>query len=186
MVSDSLATLKQSLPDIVLILVLMEYGLWLNMFRTNHRETKVLILVLMEYGLWLSALHGSREDVFGLNPCSNGIWSLTKGGARNRCLQQVLILVLMEYGLWLFDVNFTAEDYNVLILVLMEYGLWHDDAVITDCLLIVLILVLMEYGLWPLNGRLMALMMFCLNPCSNGIWSLTRRTSWTQRRDWRS
>ena len=34
-----------------------------------------------------------------LNPCSNGIWSLTKGSTQFRPGPIVLILVLMEYGL---------------------------------------------------------------------------------------
>ena len=36
----------------------------------------------------------------GLNPCSNGIWSLTQASAKDTEAEaQVLILVLMEYGL---------------------------------------------------------------------------------------
>ena len=38
--------------------------------------------------------------VISLNPCSNGIWSLTKEAEAQSLIQQaVLILVLMEYGL---------------------------------------------------------------------------------------
>ena len=38
----------------VLILVLMEYGLWLAKETSEKKDTQqVLILVLMEYGLWL-------------------------------------------------------------------------------------------------------------------------------------
>ena len=42
-----------------------------------------------------------RTDLLlsSLNPCSNGIWSLTLGGREVHPLCRVLILVLMEYGL---------------------------------------------------------------------------------------
>ena len=51
MVSD---TLKQEKDEAqrVLILVLMEYGLWQEMTEHNENIQAVLILVLMEYGLW--------------------------------------------------------------------------------------------------------------------------------------
>jgi hypothetical protein len=61
----------------VLILVLMEYGLWQGKkIKYRTRKIWVLILVLMEYGLW-----PNTEEVY-----NNEI--------------TVLILVLMEYGLW--------------------------------------------------------------------------------------
>ena len=85
----------------------------------------------------------------GLNPCSNGIWSLTgrfwaernKGKSLNPC----------SNGIW----SLTRQD------VLRE-----DDVS-------VLILVLMEYGLWPYSSSCIRSCRPCLNPCSNGIWSLT-------------
>ena len=110
----------------VLILVLMEYGLWLSEFTLSSESHTVLILVLMEYGLWRRGSLGARGLPLGLNPCSNGIWSLTE---RNRSALE--------------------RHVRVLILVLMEYGLWHM------CRLDV------------------ATHLTCLNPCSNGIWSLT-------------
>ena len=61
----------------VLILVLMEYGLWRNNDVDDFKVTLVLILVLMEYGLWLKEFLGDKRRA------------------------NVLILVLMEYGLWL-------------------------------------------------------------------------------------
>ena len=36
---------------------------------------------------------------WGLNPCSNGIWSLTSQSESDTLMDSVLILVLMEYGL---------------------------------------------------------------------------------------
>ena len=40
-----------------------------------------------------------QELCRSLNPCSNGIWSLTKSQASAEEQAAVLILVLMEYGL---------------------------------------------------------------------------------------
>ena len=76
MVSDLLRLFLELRPQ-VLILVLMEYGLWLRCTRTGGILSEVLILVLMEYGLWLI-----MKKVI-------------------RSVREVLILVLMEYGLWL-------------------------------------------------------------------------------------
>ena len=39
------------------------------------------------------------RDPFCLNPCSNGIWSLTQQNLWILIKTKVLILVLMEYGL---------------------------------------------------------------------------------------
>ena len=59
-----------------------------------------------------------------LNPCSNGIWSLTKevnnGRTINSCLNPC------SNGIWsLTEADFNCEEFyhGVLILVLMEYGL---------------------------------------------------------------
>ena len=109
----------------VLILVLMEYGLWHYSCISCRCNCCVLILVLMEYGLWLKRYLLTQCFTEGLNPCSNGIWSLTGRSWPSTTRTKVLILVLMEYGLWHDSVNI-AED--------------------------------------ALHG---------LNPCSNGIWSLT-------------
>ena len=86
---------------IVLILVLMEYGLWLSLIRVDRLFSGVLILVLMEYGLWRFGEERPPQGSESLNPCSNGIWSLTCLGITGRAqTYKVLILVLMEYGLW--------------------------------------------------------------------------------------
>ena len=103
-------------------------------------------------GIW-SLTEGStrgRSRRPGLNPCSNGIWSLTMGSYSPHCGGFfVLILVLMEYGLWPYSLADRRREEEVLILVLMEYGLWR--------------LAVLHFDGW---GP-------CLNPCSNGIWSLT-------------
>ena len=109
----------------VLILVLMEYGLWQIMIFKAMKELGVLILVLMEYGLWLSLSSPCSSPVVSLNPCSNGIWSLTSLIPLFAKDWHVLILVLMEYGLWLIRCSYQTIKIKVLILVLMEYGLWH-------------------------------------------------------------
>ena len=101
-------------------------GIW-SLTRNSHRKKLrrcVLILVLMEYGLWLSAWY-SKHWRIGLNPCSNGIWSLTQGRFFLLSNKIVLILVLMEYGLWPGTYGLTYSKVSVLILVLMEYGLWR-------------------------------------------------------------
>ena len=110
----------------------------------------VLILVLMEYGLWhfyslyLWWWYGC------LNPCSNGIWSLT-----------------------LWKGHFSEVSKDVLILVLMEYGLWHKCNQCNSCRLHCLNPC--SNGIWSLtqnyHGR--KITRIGLNPCSNGIWSLT-------------
>ena len=140
----------------------------------------VLILVLMEYGLWRDDPQYLRDDWFcSLNPCSNGIWSLTKRPQAPQAEPWVLILVLMEYGLWhsraclrlqgSYVLILVLMEYGlwlstqsagerrrggVLILVLMEYGLWQRVRGRQDRAYVVLILVLMEYGLWPTNVAL--------------------------------
>ena len=138
-----------SYGEAVLILVLMEYGLWLPSHGTESVSRCVLILVLMEYGLWHSPAPAQSGEV-SLNPCSNGIWSLTR---------PVVVFLLRSIA--------------VLILVLMEYGLWLSDKRPDRVGLDVLILVLMEYGLWHATPAEVASDVYRLNPCSNGIWSLT-------------
>ncbi len=87
--------------------------------------------------------------VLRLNPCSNGICSLT-----------------------LYNYISRAYEWVVLILVLMEYALWRKVQHLW-VLLEVLILVLMEYALWHWIEKSWDSSAHCLNPCSNGICSLT-------------
>ena len=85
MVSDEIVDdLNKKLKD-VLILVLMEYGLWPSMYAADGWHY-VLILVLMEYGLW-------HRTICAL-----------------ATMDQVLILVLMEYGLWRFMLQVNWSD----------------------------------------------------------------------------
>ena len=138
------------------------------------RRSWVLILVLMEYGLWHRFWEDRHQDDFRLNPCSNGIWSLTMRSAPgSQPSESVLILVLMEYGLWPMTHAHKLRESTVLILVLMEYGLWLWHSTMIKGFISVLILVLMEYGLWLSWRDLYVRLFLGLNPCSNGIWSLT-------------
>ena len=111
-----------------------------------------------------------------LNPCSNGICSLTTWYCKTRlfCLW-VLILVLMEYALWQQQVRRNSRHWHRLnpcsngicsLTPHLSYPFFH--------ILIVLILVLMEYALWPYDyWNELSTENRSLNPCSNGICSLT-------------
>ena len=76
---------KNLTPE-VLILVLMEYALLHERRHEERMEQIVLILVLMEYALLLTD-DKSKDCGGSLNPCSNGICSLTKsmGFDRGSC-----------------------------------------------------------------------------------------------------
>ena len=96
-----------------------------------------------------------------LNPCSNGICSLTVSIFTTPWQMGVLILVLMEYALWRIVANNYINTLTiVLILVLMEYALWRLNHLVYFGWLKVLILVLMEYALWLL--LIVILMVFSL------------------------
>ena len=132
----------------VLILVLMEYALWLGAGAVILAIAGVLILVLMEYALWLRAPQPSIKLADGLNPCSNGICSLT-----------------------FYRVTGMLYAASVLILVLMEYALWRSlltlwfPTCLNPC----------SNGICSLTKTedFFILPAECLNPCSNGICSLT-------------
>ncbi len=138
--------------EIVLILVLMEDGLWRGPVASWMKSwDTVLILVLMEDGLWLETLYTPTILSWGLNPCFNGRWSLTcfflvaSDGAEiglNPCFNG-------RWSLTLF-LSMKTDSFKVLILVLMEDGLWQ-----------------LAEPRFPANLEK------CLNPCFNGRWSLT-------------
>ena len=96
-------TLRQApavLGEVVLILVLMEYGLWLSAFIIYSFNAKCLNPC--SNGIWslTNVIEHKYQMSYRLNPCSNGIWSLTMGSFVQESYRLVLILVLMEYGLW--------------------------------------------------------------------------------------
>ena len=140
----------------------------------DYDYPSVLILVLMEYGLWpQSSSATSRRS--GLNPCSNGIWSLTQLITLQRNPSAVCLNPCSN-GIWSLTQSACVQLFPlwyVLILVLMEYGLWQSKLSGESNESSVLILVLMEYGLWPNCQTTLTAGRRCLNPCSNGIWSLT-------------
>ena len=49
---NSMKYVKVEWPEIVLILILMEYALWVSNDRRQKINWGVLILILMEYALW--------------------------------------------------------------------------------------------------------------------------------------
>ena len=104
MLSDSNNLLRFLAHTTVLILVLMEYALWLLGKVDKDGSCLVLILVLMEYALWHLQLLKERNKAI-----------------------YVLILVLMEYALWRVVGDTEDGDSVVLILVLMEYALWRKN-----------------------------------------------------------
>ena len=105
-------------------------------------------------GIWSLTLLATDADkgTNRLNPCSNGIWSLTRRRNRGR---------LPDKGL-----NPCSNGIWSLTLALLCLHPWPW----------VLILVLMEYGLWRTHLYRTGAWVYRLNPCSNGIWSLTRIT----------
>ncbi len=86
----------------------------------------VLILVLMEDGLWLFVTKKGAKAFDSLNPCFNGRWSLT---LMKMLLMIVTIISLNPCfnGRWSLTMkaNLFASCVQVLILVLMEDGLWQ-------------------------------------------------------------
>ena len=115
-----------------------------------------------------------------LNPCSNGICSLTD---RERCSQdQKRSLNPCSNGICSLtntQTTWSIRTSRVLILVLMEYALWRLRQLLSSQSDVVLILVLMEYALWHFHNGSFKHIIHSLNPCSNGICSLTKpRTSY--------
>ncbi len=141
----------------------------------------VLILVLMDDGLWLAASR-SWSITTCLNPCFNGWWSLTNTKHyEHQPIIFVLILVLMDDGLWPLLHLLLQQSKSVLILVLMDDGLWPilNQWISTEGS--VLILVLMDDDLWPVLCLHRKHTPPCLNPCFNGWWSLTLNTDKTMK-----
>ena len=104
----------------------------------------------MEYTQWESIFWQSKLCRC-LNPCCNGIYSMRSTQAeRWRIRQLVLILVVMEYTQWEQNWKVLAQEYPVLILVVMEYTQWE----------------------YPINNN--KLWKYGLNPCCNGIYSMSK------------
>ena len=156
----------------------------------------VLILVLVDYTLWQIETARFILDIDGLNPCSGGLYSLTLFECEfdnqrftamlplGTMLTEgaaivVLILVLVDYTLWRFrQARCLRSELPVLILVLVDYTLWPSGYLLSVSLQRVLILVLVDYTLWP-RATARATGSRCLNPCSGGLYSLTKRNTWS-------
>ena len=112
---------------LVLILVLLEYGLWRKWTTFTWTSWDVLILVLLEYGLWPRKLYQRCRQPLCLNPCSIGIWSVTSYYENNK--KFLLGLNPCSIGIWSVTkrtIVINLVNDPVLILVLLEYGLWRD------------------------------------------------------------
>ncbi len=148
---------------------------WCTSSRRRHRT--VLILVLMEYALWLGESLASKDINNSLNPCSNGICSLTV----EEKAKELGISCLNPCSKGICSLTTTAWTGNktlvcVLILVLMEYALWQKYCIGVG---------LETSRLNPCSNGICSLTRLCaflhytdprsLNPCSNGICSLTQR-----------
>ena len=101
----------------------MEYTQWALVEKENE-NFKVLILVVMEYTQW-DRLGSNTIHKQGLNPCCNGIYSMSK---RRRVVYKVNeslnpccngIYSMSEFFSWT-----VIYPRSVLILVVMEYTQW--------------------------------------------------------------
>ena len=141
--------------------------------RYQGSNPHVLILVLMEYGLWLFDVGCKLTTDLGLNPCSNGIWSLTtlsptsnwKSGRLNPCSNGIWSLTEMSKAQASAIAGLNPCSNGIWSLTKFNWFWYSGNRV--------LILVLMEYGLWRTIPSRTTQEGLCLNPCSNGIWSLT-------------
>ena len=137
----------------------------------------------------------------GLNPYSNGRYSMRWPNFRNCWVTRVLILILMEDTLWdyprckgwwcacvlililLEDTLWVAQygkqqldERQVLILILMEDTLWgRKDWYLCGVQQQVLILIIMEHALWVSLTMCMYSHWTCLNPYSNGRYSMSMK-----------
>ena len=77
----------------------MEYTQWDNYNFCDFQCRKVLILVVMEYTQWVAnSVH--FYSLMSLNPCCNGIYSMSTAPITISTSREVLILVVMEYTQW--------------------------------------------------------------------------------------
>ena len=120
--------------------------------KQEKRQKTVLILVLMEYALWLWQIRYTPLWSSGLNPCSNGICSLTmhiktvqpqSQVCLNPCSNGICSLIEKARNLYvkekclnpcsngicslIYYLKCIRKLFNVLILVLMEYAFWLGE-----------------------------------------------------------
>ena len=110
----------------------MEYTQWVIESRLSDTLEEVLILVVMEYTQWVHFINNQKLRTTRLNPCCNGIYSMSYlTQAKYTCLK-VLILVVMEYTQWVGHNYVVNPDAPVLILVVMEYTQWEKDYLLME------------------------------------------------------
>ena len=133
----------------------------------------VLILVVMEDGLWQGWEGVNLSGRDSLNPCCNGRWSLTVWYFSKTSFRGDLCLNPCCNGRWsLTSVCPCLAWRNCLNPCCngrWSLTIWHTQI----RHLCVLILVVMEDGLWPPQACINYALNLSLNPCCNGRWSLT-------------
>ena len=149
MLSESGLHIVEMLLSAVLILVLLEYALWVLLAQLCQQDSRVLILVLLEYALWGVETSFHTETRKGLNPCSVGICSLSHVLNKLKFNEKgVLILVLLEYALWgkcWCKVRTMVRSLNPCSVGICSLS---SQSTSRYCWCSVLILVLLEYALW--------------------------------------
>ena len=89
----------------------MEYTQWVGTLTVKILQWGcVLILVVMEYTQWVGDDNKEYEVKLSLNPCCNGIYSMSVWQSIYIRAGTVLILVVMEYTQWVVHkANKTGE-----------------------------------------------------------------------------
>ena len=152
----------------------MEHGLRVgNIINATKIILEVLILLLMEYALWVLSRRCQGQASSGLNPSFNGICSVRGWQSHRRlwvpCLNPSfngicsvrIIARTADKSLICLNPSFNGicsvspqgnscviQWLRVLILLLMEYALWDQGGWSVGVYICVLILLLMEYALW--------------------------------------
>ena len=78
----------------------MEYTQWGKSGKLIMFLLGVLILVVMEYTQWVLQTISFKISCSCLNPCCNGIYSMSRIETFDQVDYLVLILVVMEYTQW--------------------------------------------------------------------------------------
>ena len=120
---SSATVLRKNIYWNVLILVVMEYTQWVALVKASTLFNNVLILVVMEYTQWAQKVM-LRNSSPSLNPCCNGIYSMSIGWnsqkksytCLNPCCNGIYSMRRVMYSKYLVK--------YVLILVVMEYTQW--------------------------------------------------------------
>ena len=150
------------------------WGLRKELKEVIKRLKKVLILFVLEYGVWATISFANYEESLRLNPFCFGIW-----GLRTYAFNGSTILCGLNpfcFGIWgLRATNNVATEViaSVLILFVLEYGVW----VIKEFTLEETIECLNPFcfGIWGLRDVKKYEDEFnaCLNPFCFGIWGLS-------------